>query len=103
MTAPRIGEIKRVEVESCLSSTHPGQGFVTIRVLAENGDVLVSQTDVDTARQIGHQYLAAAEAAVHDAALYRLLTTEVEADDTLALHLIANLRQYRADRDGGGT
>lgn len=53
MTTPRITDFEWIGFEVGLSTLHPGEGFVTIRVKDDRGNVVVGQVDPLTARKIG--------------------------------------------------
>lgn len=61
-------------------------------------------TDIEPAavRIMALGWLEAAEAAIHDAALFRILTTKVDVDPGVAAGLIRDLREHRADRTEDG-
>lgn len=90
----QLGELASIEVESGLSDkTHAA--FVVVRATGVDGSVLYGQIDPTTMREIAHNYLAAAEAAESDAAVFAELTETLELDPAVAAAFIAALRNRR--------
>jgi hypothetical protein len=58
---------------------------------------LVGQLTPLEVRTMALQWLAAAEAAIHDAAVFALATTKLGMDERMAGQLISQVREHRAD------
>jgi hypothetical protein len=58
---------------------------------------LVGQLTPLEVRTLALQWLAAAEAAIHDAAVFALATTKLGMDERMAGQLISQVREHRAD------
>ena len=74
-----------------------GQGFCRVTATADDGTVMTGQLPPDQVRIMALGFLEAAEAAVHDAACFRLLVNDVHIDNGRAAGFVAGLRRHRAD------
>lgn len=100
MTSPQLFELTYIECSSGLGALSE-KPFVEVRVLTKEGHSVMGSVDVATARQLGMQFLTVAEAALSDAAVYKVLTKDVGAPPDTALGLISSLRANREDKDDG--
>jgi len=73
--------------------------FCHVTVQAENGRFCEGQLEPETVRRMAFDWLEAAEAAIHDAAVYKMLREKMDVPDGTAARFIAELRDYRADED----
>ena len=90
--------IDLVHVETRSGVNHEGRPFVTVTATgtAESGGlIMVGQLDPETARTMALGYLESAEAAEHDAALFRVLR-EIGLDDPTIGGVIGRIRDERS-------
>jgi hypothetical protein len=78
----------RVSVQG---ATRPPPGVTAVTL------ELVGQLTPLEVRTMALQWLAAAEAAIHDAAVFALATTKLGMDERMAGQLISQVREHRAD------
>lgn len=101
MTDARIFELTYIECSSGISTRKPHEPFIRVRCMSKEGHVVIGQMDHQTARKVGLQFLEAAEAAVSDAAVFAVVTEDLELDSETAARLVSALRDHRADKDEG--
>ena len=81
-------------IESRSGVNDKDQGFITVVVTTGDGRMLLGQLDPATTRQLGMQFLEAAEAADQDAAVMRVIH-KLELPEELAGAIVAELRDSR--------
>jgi hypothetical protein len=79
-----------------------GEGFCKVTATADDGTVMLGQLDPTAVRLMALGWLEAAEAAIHDAAVFQILTTKLDVKEDAAAMLVADLREHRADRKEDG-
>jgi ABC-type uncharacterized transport system YnjBCD permease subunit len=73
-----------------------GEGFCSVSAVDSDGRILLGQLDPATMRVQAMQWLEAAEAAEHEAALLRVIRN-LELPDQLAAAVIVELRNGRSE------
>jgi hypothetical protein len=100
MTVPheaRITEMSEFNVGSHVSSKDTTKGFVQFDIMHGNGDRVVTQVDLDTARKIAHDVLECVIASEVDVVVFNMLTHDIELDHEGALKFIIAMREKRAE------
>jgi hypothetical protein len=98
MAVPRITTLTEVWAESAVSALHPGDGFVTLRCLDEDGNSMVGQFTPELARKVALDILEAEVAGESDAALlYALGKVFEDEDQAMAMTgvLFEMMQQFR--------
>lgn len=78
-------------------SARTEQPFCHVTVQSEDGQMWEGQIEPDVVRRMAFDWLEAAEAAIHDAAVFKMLTTKLSVPEEGAAAFIADLRDYRQD------
>ncbi len=73
--------------------------FCHVTCQATDGTFCEGQLDPDTVRRMAYDWLEAAEAAIHDAAVFDLLTKDMSLPEGKAALFINELREHRQDAD----
>jgi ABC-type uncharacterized transport system YnjBCD permease subunit len=73
-----------------------GEGFCSVSAIDSDGRIMLGQVDPETIRVQAMQWLEAAEAAEHDAAVLRVIR-KLELPDELAAAVIVELRNGRSE------
>lgn len=97
MSAPVMGDLDGVECESGVNATL--KPFVHVKATGHHKNrqvLLLGQIDPATCRSMAMQFLEAAEAAEHDAAVAAEMTEGAGVPFDTALMFIGNLRKRRA-------
>jgi hypothetical protein len=93
-----IGILKAVETLAGVKDTgEPGSytGFLTLRAVAENGDILIGQVTPAELREQALSLLSAAEAAEQDATVMSVLVTHFSVPFDTASAVIHAMRNAR--------
>lgn len=74
-----------------------GEPFCHVMASAVDGTQLLGQLDPFEVRRMALGWLEAAEAAVHDAAVFRALRDDMELESEMCARFIGELRRHRGD------
>lgn len=98
-SVPRITVLSEVWAESAVSSLRPGNGFVTLRCLDEDGNSMIGQFEPELARKVALDIVEAAGASEVDAGLLWALDKVFEGDEataqTAASMIFGLIREFR--------
>lgn len=76
-------------------SARTREPFCHVTVQLSDGSVHEGQLTPDEVRKMAGDWMVAAEASVHDAAVFQLLTKDMDLDEEVAAAFIAKLRDHR--------
>lgn len=99
MTDREPPELAGVHVASGIS-LYTGKGYCLIAAELTDGTRITGQLDPDDVRELAHGWLAAAEAAESDAAVYAELIETIGLDTNMAGGFIYALRERRNPPEG---
>lgn len=95
--APQFSDLAAIEVESGV--TESAAPFCRVRCVADNGEtILLGQLPPEVLRTQAMQFLAVAEAAEQEAAVFRLMR-DLELPEELAAQIVRNIRDNRSGGD----
>jgi hypothetical protein len=93
-----VGKLRSIDMESGTAMDGPTEfrGFIQVRAVAENDDVMTGQLSPDDVRKMALQWLSVAEAAEQDRIVMTMMTRDVGLSVEVAINFIANMREERA-------
>lgn len=89
------GGVKGIYIGSGV--TLEGKPFCHVTVQMDDGTLSEGQLDPPTVRQMALDWLEAAEGSIHDAAVYKSLTEQMDLKPEVAAAFIGDLRNHRLD------
>ncbi len=89
-------DLAHIEITSGVAARN-GEGFCRVTAVDSDGQSIEGQLPPDEVRRMALGWLEAADAAISDAAVFRLLKERVGVPDDLAVVFVADLRNFRAD------
>ena len=73
--------------------------FCHVTCQTTDGTFIEAQLDPESVRRMALDWLEAAEGAIHDAAVYKMLCERMNVGDHEATMFIGELREFRQDKD----
>jgi hypothetical protein len=95
-----VTDLAHIEITSGLTLRDGGTGLCFVTAVDGDGNEIRGQLPPDEVRRMALAWLECADAAVSDAAVFRLLTDRLELDPGRSAAFVADLRNFRSDMVG---